>query len=172
MKAFSLKYNEFELDIDVDAVTGIADTGNFQNDLIELILNLGNVARKSNKQVAFFIDEIQYLKEKDFEALIAAIHRVGQKNLPVIVFGAGLPKIAKFAGDAKSYAERLFKYVKIDSLVHPHDKEALEKPANKLDVIFEDKAVKEVLRVTERGLSLFYPRIWETYMGKQSRQQN
>ena len=41
---------------------------------------------------------------------------IGQKQLPIIFFGAGLPQLAGLSGDAKSYAERLFSYPKIGAL--------------------------------------------------------
>ena len=121
LKGFAIKYSpdgEISISIDSDIVSasGIADTGNFQNDLTELLLALGYIAKKEECGVALFIDEIQYLKDEEFEALIAAIHRVNQKDLPLIIFAAGLPKIAKIAGDVKSYAERLFQFTPIGSL--------------------------------------------------------
>ena len=121
LKAFSLKYSQdgevsLSMDSEIDSAVGISDTGNFENDLTELFVSLGTLAQKQESGVALFIDEIQYMKDDEFEALIAAIHRVNQKALPLIVFAAGLPKIAKIAGDVKSYAERLFKFVAIGSL--------------------------------------------------------
>ena len=64
----------------------------------------------------FFIDEIQYIKDKDLESLLAAIHRINQLKLPLLFVGAGLPKILGLAGTRKSYSERLFNFVKVDSL--------------------------------------------------------
>ncbi len=149
LKAFTISYCDVEFGLDVEALEGKADTGHFQNDLTELFLQLGRTAKESGKNLAIFIDEVQYLKNDDFEALIAAIHRIGQKNYPIIVFGAGLPKIAKIAGDAKSYAERLFDYVKIDSLKPPHDEEAIVEPARKFNKQYTPEAISKVLAETE-----------------------
>ena len=165
LKGFAIKYStdgEISISIDSDIVSasGIADTGNFQNDLTELLLALGYIAKKEECGVALFIDEIQYLKDEEFEALIAAIHRVNQKDLPLIIFAAGLPKIAKIAGDVKSYAERLFQFTPIGSL-EEDGALALTEPALKWSVSYEKEAVKEILKITES-----YPYFLQEY-GKQ-----
>lgn len=149
LKAFSISYLDVDFGIDIDALKGKADTGHFQNDLTELFLQIGQVAKKAGKCLIIFIDEVQYLKPDDFEALIAALHRVSQKRLPVYIFGAGLPKIAKLAGDTKSYAERLFDYVKIDSLEEPDAEKALVEPAKAQGKIFSRDAIKRVTSETE-----------------------
>ncbi|WP_110954642.1 AAA family ATPase [Anaerosinus massiliensis] len=166
LKAFSIKYSpEGEVSVGVDpeiiAAIGVADTGNFQNDLTELFVALGTIAQKEECGVALFIDEIQYLKDDEFEALIAAIHRVNQKALPLIVFAAGLPKIAKIAGDVKSYAERLFAFVSIGSLSYEAGKLALTEPAKRWNVEYTDKAIAQILESTE-----CYPYFLQEY-GKQ-----
>ena len=154
LKAFSLKYSQdgevsLSMDSEIDSAVGISDTGNFENDLTELFVSLGTLAQKQESGVALFIDEIQYMKDDEFEALIAAIHRVNQKALPLIVFAAGLPKIAKIAGDVKSYAERLFKFVAIGSLEKNAARMALEEPAMKWGVSYTDEAIEKILQITE-----------------------
>ena len=163
LKSFTLTYGDLSISIDTDvkAEIGISDTGNFQNDLTELFLVLGMLAAKCQSGVVLFIDEIQYLKNDEFEALIAAIHRVNQKALPFSIFAAGLPKIAKIAGDVKSYSERLFKFVPIGSLTDEAGKLALLEPAKKWDVSYTDKAVEQILHYTE-----CYPYFLQEY-GKQ-----
>lgn len=163
LKSFTLTYGDLSISIDTDvkAEIGISDTGNFQNDLTELFLVLGMLAAKCQSGVVLFIDEIQYLKNDEFEALIAAIHRVNQKALPFSIFAAGLPKIAKIAGDVKSYSERLFKFVPIGSLTDEAGKLALLEPAKKWEVSYTDKAVEQILHYTE-----CYPYFLQEY-GKQ-----
>lgn len=166
LKAFKITYSpEGEVSIglneDVVAAVGISDTGNFANDLTELFVSMGTLAKNSESSVCLFIDEIQYLKDDEFEALITALHRVNQKGLPVTLFAAGLPKIAKIAGDIKSYAERLFNFVSIDSLKPMAAKLALVEPAKKVGVTFTDEAIDEILRITEG-----YPYFLQEY-GKQ-----
>ena len=152
--AFQLFYNkEGETSIGVNPdmlkAAGIADTGDKQNDLTELFIHLGRVGQKINSGAVIFIDEVQYLKDDEFEALMAAIHRCNQLGLPVVIFAAGLPKIAKIAGDIKSYAERLFKFVEIDKLEEKDAKLALTRPAEKLNVHYTDDAIGEILVQTE-----------------------
>lgn len=85
---------------------------------------------------------MQYLKNAEFEALMAAIHRCNQLGLPLVLIAAGLPKIAKIAGDTKSYAERLFKFIPVDKLQEDDAKQALMQPAKKLLInLFLDKVV-------------------------------
>lgn len=153
LKAFKITYSpEGEVGVgfdgDIVAAAGVSDTGNFQNDLTELFLAMGNLAQKSERAVCIFIDEIQYLKDDEFEALIAAVHRVNQRGLPIALFAAGLPKIAKIAGDVKSYAERLFSFIPIDSLDQDAALLALVEPARKLGVTYTEDAVKEMVAVT------------------------
>lgn len=166
LKAFQITYSPegevgFGLKDEIDAAVGVSDTGNFQNDLTELFVAMGILAQKNDRAVCLFIDEIQYLKDDEFEALIAAIHRSNQRGLPITLFAAGLPKITKFAGDIKSYAERLFNFISIDSLATDAATLALTEPAKKLGVSYSKEAVKEILNVTAG-----YPYFLQEY-GKQ-----
>ncbi|SMD04023.1 ATP-binding protein [Sporomusa malonica] len=166
LKAFKITYSpEGEVSIglqeDVVAAVGVSDTGNFTNDLTELFVSMGTLAKNSESSVCLFIDEIQYLKDNEFEALITALHRVNQKGLPVTLFAAGLPKVTKIAGDIKSYAERLFRFISIGSLEPEAAKLALVEPAKKIGVTFTAEAIDEILRITEG-----YPYFLQEY-GKQ-----
>lgn len=151
LKSFSVKYSsgDFAAEIAVDSVQGIANTGNVANDMTELLLTLGSLAKTSQKGIVLFIDEIQYMKDDDLEGIIRALHRLNQKGYPIIIYAAGLPKIAKIVGDIKSYAERIFDFVKIDSLDVAAAKLALTKPAEKMQVSYTDEAVAEIIRLTE-----------------------
>lgn len=133
----------------LQTAAGIADTGDLQNDLTELLVHLGKVGKKINTGAILFIDEVQYLKDAEFEALMAAIHRCNQLGLPLVLIAAGLPKIAKIAGDIKSYAERLFKFIPVDKLQEDDAKQALIQPAKKLGVQFTDAALSEILLQTD-----------------------
>lgn len=119
-----------DFDLSVDPEPGLADSGNLEIDVTDLFLEVGRAAQAAGKGWAMFIDEVQYLKSEELAALIVAIHRVNQKRLPVLLFGAGLPQIAAIAGDAKSYAERLFIYPKIDALPADAAKRAIREPIN------------------------------------------
>lgn len=138
----------FELNEDVVQRFGNADTGDFTTDLIELFTALGNLAKKSDKQICFFIDEIQSINKEQLIALIATLHRMNQLGLPILLVGAGLPTILRVSGDAKSYAERLFDFVKITSLKEPDAVDALIEPAKAYNISYTPEAIKKILDVT------------------------
>lgn len=153
LKAFQIKYTQGDVEYsfglnEIIPAYGTADTGQFENDLKEILVQLGLVAKKTGNMVCFFIDEVQYLKAEELTALITALHRINQKQLPIIIFAAGLPKIAKLAGNSKSYAERLFEFVSIDSLNYEDAKKALVNPADSQGVSFTEEAVKYIVGVT------------------------
>lgn len=149
LKAFTIKYGCDDISIEVNPANGISDTGNLANDMTELFLALGVIAQKQNKGVVLFIDEIQYIKDDEFEALMEAIHRTNQKNYPIVIFSAGLPKIAKIAGDVKSYAERLFDFIEIDSLNNEEAKLALIEPAKRFQIKYTDEAANKIIEITQ-----------------------
>lgn len=147
---------------EVQPAYGTADTGQFENDLKEILVSMGVVAKKTGNMVCFFIDEVQYLKQEELTALITALHRINQKQLPILVFAAGLPKIAKLAGDSKSYAERLFEFVPIDSLKYDDARQALMNPAKAQGVNYTEDAIEYIVRITDG-----YPYFIQEY-GKQA----
>lgn len=150
LKAFSVSLPDGpEIKIDVDAITGEGDSGDFETDLTDLFSNIGQAAREENKCICILIDETQYLKEKDMAALIASCHKVSQKELPIVVICAGLPSIAALSGDAKSYAERLFEFIPITYLENPEDRKAIIEPARSLDVEYEEDAIVESLKISK-----------------------
>ena len=150
LKAFTVKTPEgYELGIDVDALRGRADSGNLSEDLSDLFVALGEAAKEKQSGVIFLLDEIQFLKRPDLEALIAATHQAAQRGLPLTVVGAGLPQIPKLAGEAKSYAERLFDYPDIGRLDATAAEAALEEPAGRLGVKYEPEATAAILKYTE-----------------------
>ena len=166
LKAFQLKYTQGDVEYsfnlgNVNPAYGTADTGQFENDLKEIMVQVGMLAKKTDNMICFFIDEVQYLKQEELTALLTALHRINQKQLPILVFAAGLPKIAKLAGDSKSYAERLFEYVEIGSLEYADAKKALVEPAMNQDVTFTQEAIDYIVKVTEG-----YPYFIQEY-GKQ-----
>ena len=112
-------------------------------------MSVGEAARVEGTAIAILIDEIQYLSRSDLGALIVAVHRVTQRQLPVIIMGAGLPSLPGLSGDAKSYAERLFRYPRIGALKPEDARAALMEPAEKLGVSFEEAALDEVVKVTQ-----------------------
>jgi len=116
--ASAFKVTVGDIEFTVEPETGTADSGNLEADLPQVLLAVAEAARQGGTAVALFIDEAQYLSTLDLSALIVSIHKTGQKNLPLIFFGAGLPQLAALAGEAKSYAERLFDYPDVGPLSH------------------------------------------------------
>jgi Cdc6-like AAA superfamily ATPase len=165
LKSFTLTIPDGpEFSIDVDTLIGVADSGNLTQDLIDLFISLGEAAKDHNKQVCIFIDEVQYLKNDDFSALLSAIHRLNQLELPVLLMVAGLPQIAGLAGEAKSYAERLFHYIRIDSLSAQKAKDAVKIPVENLGVEISANAIDAILMHTGRYpfyLQAFAKVIWD-----------
>jgi AAA ATPase domain len=111
---FRVEMGDYALSVDPEI--GTADSGNIEYDLAELFIRVGEAAKAAGTGWTLLVDEIQYIAEKDYAALIVAIHRINQKGLPVLFFGAGLPQVAALSGDAKSYAERLFTYPTVGAL--------------------------------------------------------
>jgi len=143
-----VKYQDVEFGIDLGKEEGIADSGDLEHDLISLFIEAGKAAKEKNTALILFIDEIQYLAKDQFSALIMAMHKCTQSQLPVLLIGAGLPQLVGQAGKAKSYAERLFEYPEIGPLTEEQALKALVIPAEKLNVKFEKIALKEILRCT------------------------
>lgn len=124
-------------------------TSNLTQSLTDVFTALGETAYKTESPLCFFIDEIQYMKPEELGALIAALHRTNQLGYPLMLIGAGLPKIYAMLSEAKSYSERLFIYKEIDSLDRDQSIEAIRKPAEKLNVSYTDEAVGEIIDITK-----------------------
>ena len=138
-----------ELEFGIEPARGLADTGRLQQDLPDLLVAIAEAAAERKMAIGLFIDEVQYLSADELAAVIVACHEIAQRNLPLLFIGAGLPQIAALAGNAKSYAERLFNYPQVDQLPPDAARDALEKPAKDEGVTFEPDAVAEILRATE-----------------------
>ncbi len=149
VSAMKAKYQDIEFGLDLGSEPGIADTGDLENDLVSLFIEIGKTVKAKNSALVLFIDEVQYIQEEQFSALIMALHKCTQLQLPVTLVGAGLPQLVGQAGRAKSYAERLFEYPEVGPLHPDAAKSALEVPAHKQSVTFEPGALKEILEKTK-----------------------
>lgn len=138
-----------DLSVSVDPEPGVADSGYLEYDLPDMFVAIGTAAKAASKGWCLLIDEVQYLKEKDLAALIVAIHKIGQKQLPVIFFGAGLPQLAGLSGDAKSYAERLFSYPKVGALDEESALKAVKGPINDEGEEITQNALKMISEITD-----------------------
>jgi AAA ATPase domain len=148
-KSLKFKYQDIEVGLDFDAEPGLADNGDLEADLAALFVACAIAAKNAGTALALFIDELQYIKQDQFAALISALHRCAQENLPIAVVGAGLPQLLSIAGEAKSYSERLFDYPIVDKLALSPASDVIRKPALDLGVAFEDEAVAEIIRQTD-----------------------
>ncbi len=134
--------------IDVDAVAGFGDHDNLSLDLTDVLVAVGDAASDNKRGVILLLDEVQFLSRPQLEAVIEAMHKIVQRKLPITLVGAGLPQIAELAGDAKSYAERLFKFPAIGNLEAQDARAALQEPASQEGASFSDDALDEAIRVT------------------------
>lgn len=123
-------------------------SNNLTQSLTDVLTSIGETAQKTETPICFFIDEIQYMKEKQLSSLIVALHRTNQLGYPVMIVGAGLPKIYKMLSDEKSYSERLFVYKQIGSLTYEQSKKAIEEPVKKFNVTYTDEAISAIVKIT------------------------
>ncbi|MBI5631346.1 MAG: AAA family ATPase [Elusimicrobia bacterium] len=140
---------DIEMGLSMDPEKGKADSGDFETDLSELFVALGEAAKERRTAIAIIIDEIQYLSESEMSALIMAIHRVSQRQLPLVLVAAGLPQLVGLAGRSKSYAERLFQYPAIGPLTASDAMAAVLDPVKKGGVAFTEDALKEIMSQTK-----------------------
>jgi len=135
--------------IDFEALEGQADSGDLAEDLTDVLVALGEAASDHETGVVFLIDEVQYLSSAELEALIAALHKTVQRALPITLVGAGLPQLPRLAGEAKSYAERLFKFPRIRELNTEEASRALAEPARERGIEIEPDAIASVVEFTQ-----------------------
>jgi len=135
--------------LDVDAFEGSGDHGDLTQDLTDLFVAVGEAAADCDRGLVLLLDEVQFLTTSQLEALITAIHKTVQRALPIILVGAGLPQIAELAGDAKSYAERLFKFPRIENLDDPDARLALSRPAEEEGAVFTEEALTRAIEITQ-----------------------
>jgi hypothetical protein len=147
--ASTFKISYGDASISVDPEVGVADSGDIEADLPELFVRVGEAAKAAGHAWTLLIDEVQDLRSKDLAALIVALHKVNQKNLPVLFFGAGLPQVAALSGDAKSYAERLFHYPAVGALEDEDAETAIRQPIESEGEEIDDNAIREILAKTK-----------------------
>ncbi len=144
---FKISVGDVTLSVDPDM--GTADSGNIESDLGDLFIRIGQAAQAAGSGWSLLVDEMQYLPKKHLAALIMAIHRTNQKQLPVMFFGAGLPQIAALSGNAKSYAERLFSFPSVGALNQEAARLAIRLPIENEKESISDDALDEIIKRTE-----------------------
>ncbi len=125
---FNIEVAGVSIGVEAEDEPGLADSGDLQYDLPDLFVLIGKAAKAAGRGWLLLIDEVQYLSESDLRALIVSLHRMAQDGMPVLLVGAGLPQIARLAGEAKSYAERLFLFPAVGPLDPSSAAQAVEKP--------------------------------------------
>lgn len=161
-----LTYNDIEVGFDYDPEPGLADNGDLEHDLQSLFEQVGAAAKAAATAMAIFIDELQYVEEEQLAALITAMHRVEQQQLPVVLVGAGLPQLRGRMGNAKSYAERLFNFPEIGPLPVQAAERAIRVPLGKEKVTIQDEALGLLIAVTH-GYAYFLQQ-WGFYTWEQA----
>jgi hypothetical protein len=149
ISALKITINDVTIGLDIDPERGTADSGDLEIDLPNLFVAIAEAAEERQSAVAILIDEIQYFNQKELGALIMAMHKIQQRQLPLILLGAGLPILPGLAGDSKSYAERLFSFPNIGALSEIDAARALQEPAQEEGVIFEASSLTEIFRLTK-----------------------
>ena len=141
------------LTIDLEPRPGLADSGDLDGDLGGVFREVGETAAAGRTGVLFTIDELQYLSKSELGALIVGLHRVSQLGLPLLVAGAGLPSLPGLAGEARSYAERLFSYVDVGSLGDDDARRALVGPVVEEGSEWDPGAVDRVIAHMEAKIA-------------------
>jgi len=144
-----VKFHDIEIGIELEPEVGVADSGILESDLAQVFIALGEAAADRGHAVALIIDEMQYLNEEELSALIMAMHQIAQRQLPLVLAGAGLPQLVGLAGRSKSYAERLFQFPEVGALEPADAMLAVQEPAQEQGVQFTQDALQEIVRQTK-----------------------
>ncbi|MEM7698357.1 MAG: ATP-binding protein [Verrucomicrobiota bacterium] len=165
ISSVKVTYEEISFGLDIDPEPGTADSGDLELDLPDLLNAVALAAAEKSKVIALLIDELQYFNEVELSALIMAMHRMQQRQLPLILVGAGLPILPRLAGESKSYAERLFHFPDIGPLAPDEVRRALHDPIVEEGATITESALDEILAVT-KGYPYFVQewgyQVWNT----------
>ena len=148
ISALKVSYQDITLNLDLGTEPGLADSGDLATDLPELCEAVGAAAQAGETSLAFFVDELQYVKAEELSILIMALHRMAQRQLPVIMLGAGLPQVRGNMGQARTYAERLFDFTDVGPLRPDDARCAIVKPAAAENVAIAAAALDAVVEQT------------------------
>lgn len=152
LRAFTIAADtdgRWRFNIDVAAVRGVADSGDLETDIVELLAEVGAAAARHGSGAAFFLDELQFLGKRSLASLAGAMHGVSQQNTPVLLIAAGLPQLPLMLKNARPYTERLFDFRTIGGLTRATAAAALTVPAERLGVSYERTALELILDRTD-----------------------
>jgi hypothetical protein len=144
-----VKYDDLEVALDFEPEPGLADSGDLDADLADLIITAGEAARERGSAIVLVIDELQYVPEEQLAALISALHRANQRQVPVTMLAAGLPQLLGQMGRAKSYAERLFEFIEVGPLDAQAAKSAISVPIEREEESIEPAALEAIVAQTQ-----------------------
>jgi hypothetical protein len=139
----------YEIGLDIDSEQGAADSGDLEVDLPNLFMAVAEAAEDRRTSVAILVDEVQYVRPPELSALIMAMHRMQQQQLPLVLIGAGLPTLPGLAGESKSYSERLFSFPDIGPLSESESNKALKEPIEDAGEIIDAAALQEIFHLTK-----------------------
>lgn len=157
-RSLKVKYGDVEVGVEFPPEPGLADSGDLEFDLTDLFKAIGAAASERKTALVLFLDELQYVEDKQLAALITALHRMSQDTAPVAMVAAGLPQLTGQMGDAKSYAERLFEFVEIGRLDPRSAEAAILLPAQTAGATYTDEAL--ALVVSETGRYPYFLQEW------------
>jgi len=149
VSAIKIKVGDVDIGLDIEPEPGAADSGDLEVDLPGLFVAIAEAAQERRMAVAILIDEIQYFTSSELSALIMAMHKMQQRQLPLVLIGAGLPILPGLAGESKSYAERLFNFPAIGPLPERDAITALQDPVRAAGEAFEPAALQEIFSLTK-----------------------
>jgi hypothetical protein len=135
----------FGLDL-TETAGGGADTGMLETDLNKLVRDLSAAAEEEGVGLAILIDEAQELTPAELTAVCSAAHVTSQNGWSSVFALAGLPSLPRVLAEAKSYAERLFVFERIEHLTEDLARKALAEPAAIEGVAWDDDAINLVVR--------------------------
>jgi hypothetical protein len=147
--AIKITVGAIDIGLDIEPELGTADSGDLEVDLPSLFMAVGEAAQERGAAVTILIDEIQYFSSSELSALIMAMHKMQQRQLPLVLIGAGLPILPGLMGESKSYAERLFSFPDIGPLPETDAIKALQDPVLEAGEAFEPAALHEIFRLTK-----------------------
>ena len=147
--SIKVKYRDLEIGLDIEPELGVGDSGDLDSDLPDLLIAVGEAAKARTTVVVLLIDELQYLKEKELSALIMGMHKISQRQLPLVLVGAGLPQLVGNMGRSKSYAERLFEFPIVGALSSADAAVAIVEPVRNEGERIADTAVAYITEASQ-----------------------
>jgi hypothetical protein len=147
--AVKVKVGDVQIGIDIEPEKGIADSGDMTAALTDLFTVAADAAQSEGAGILLAIDEMQNLSKEDLTALVMALHKASQRQLPWTLFGAGLPQIVGRLGESKSYTERLFSRIPIGALAASDARKAIWEPVERAGASIGQRALEQITEVTQ-----------------------